>query len=110
MSITGIITSYLSLRLVVRRGFINIYPGQTAPAHLQSVVSGYATTQASGLRLSRFRTMGLLTLITSGLLVTQEQSSEMHASHRTFKQLFYLILLDGLRERRQWVDSRFGRD
>jgi hypothetical protein len=36
-------------------------------------MSGYATTQASGLRLSRFRTMGFLTLGTSGLLGVREQ-------------------------------------
>jgi hypothetical protein len=43
----------------------------TEPALLE--MSGNAATQASGLRLSRFRTMGLLNLITSGLLVTREQ-------------------------------------
>jgi hypothetical protein len=36
-------------------------------------LSGYATTQASGLRQSRFRTMGLLTLIASGLPVIRPE-------------------------------------
>jgi len=31
--------------LVVRSGFLDIYPGQTVPAHLQNLVSGYATYQ-----------------------------------------------------------------
>jgi len=31
----------------VGRGFLDIYPGQAVPAHLQSLVSGYATNQAS---------------------------------------------------------------
>jgi hypothetical protein len=39
-------------------------------------VSGYAIMQASGLRQSRFRTMSLLTLITSGLPVIRPQSTE----------------------------------
>jgi len=44
VSITGIITTYLMLRLLVRRGFHNIYPDQTVPAHLQkNLVSGYPT-------------------------------------------------------------------
>ena len=38
----------------------------------QIPLSGNATTQAGGLRLSRFRTMGFLTLITSGLPVREE--------------------------------------
>jgi hypothetical protein len=29
----------------VRRGFLDIYPGQTVPAHLQNLVSGYATNR-----------------------------------------------------------------
>jgi hypothetical protein len=30
---------------MVRRGFLDIYPGQAYPPHLQSLVSGYATNQ-----------------------------------------------------------------
>jgi hypothetical protein len=37
MSRTGIITTYLNLRLLVGSGFLDIYPGQTVPAHLQSL-------------------------------------------------------------------------
>jgi hypothetical protein len=33
------------LRLMVRSGFHNIYPGQAVPAHLQSLVSDSATYQ-----------------------------------------------------------------
>ena len=33
------------LRYVVISGFLDIYPGQTVPAHLQNLVSGYATYQ-----------------------------------------------------------------
>src|ERR1700758_2626253 len=49
---TGIITSYLTLRLVVGSGFLDIYPGQAAPAHLQILVSGYATNQALAHRIA----------------------------------------------------------
>jgi hypothetical protein len=33
----------------VGRGFLDIYPGQAFPPHLQSLVSGYATYQACGI-------------------------------------------------------------
>jgi hypothetical protein len=46
----------------------------TGPTLLE--MSGKATTQARGLRQSRFRTLGLLTLITSGFLMTSQQSRE----------------------------------
>jgi hypothetical protein len=39
-------------------------------------MSGNATTQARGLRQSQFLTLGLLTLITSGFLMTWQQSRE----------------------------------
>ena len=42
---SGIITTYLVLRLVVRRGFLDSYPSQAFPPHLQSLVSDYATNQ-----------------------------------------------------------------
>jgi hypothetical protein len=31
---TGIITIYLSLRLLVIRGFLNVYPGRSVPTRL----------------------------------------------------------------------------
>ena len=46
MSRTGIITSYLSLRLVVIRRFIDIYPDETVPTDLQKLVSDHPTNQA----------------------------------------------------------------
>jgi hypothetical protein len=38
----------ISFRDVVMSGFRNIYPGQTVPAHLQNLVSGYATNEELG--------------------------------------------------------------
>jgi hypothetical protein len=37
------ITMYLSLRLVVISGFLDIYPDEPAPAQLQKPVSDHAT-------------------------------------------------------------------
>src|SRR5580700_2499379 len=51
---TGIITSYLRVRLLVRSGFINTYPGEL-PSHGQNLVSGYATNQASGVCWEKYK-------------------------------------------------------
>jgi hypothetical protein len=64
---SGIITTYLTLRLLVGRGFINIYPNHSVSARLLSLVSDYATHQelarpkfcrvgCSALALSIYRT------------------------------------------------------
>jgi hypothetical protein len=37
---TGIITSYLSLRYLVRSGLLDIYPTQTCPARIYELVNG----------------------------------------------------------------------
>ena len=51
-------------------------PGINRKSEVLLQMSGYPSSQASGLRQSRFRTMGLLNLITSGLPVTQGKSRD----------------------------------
>jgi len=43
MSRTGIITTYLILRLLVGGGFLNIYPERSTPACLREVFSDCVT-------------------------------------------------------------------
>jgi hypothetical protein len=45
ISVAVMDSAYLTLRYVVRNGFINIYPDQTVPVQLQNLVSGYPTHQ-----------------------------------------------------------------
>src|SRR5258708_30685629 len=58
------------------------------PTKTGGKMSGKPTTQASGLRQSRFRTMGLLTLITSGLLVIRPLPREHPATTRPLPNVY----------------------
>jgi hypothetical protein len=77
---TGIITIYLVLRKVVVSGFLDVYPGQAVPAHLQSLVSGYATYRAL---TATWLCLPLAVLPTSPVLLGSKGSTN-EAAHYSF--------------------------